>query len=92
MFLCEVAVGSSACLTDSQYMESPVEHTTSTKGVGLNSPKRDDMVVTPEGVGVPMGKLTEKKDEDAFGIRLNYNEFIVYDTKRIAVRYIVEFQ
>ncbi|KAJ3036066.1 hypothetical protein HDV00_003113 [Rhizophlyctis rosea] len=88
MLLCEVALGQSTDFAYAEYMETPCGSSSSTKGMGSWKPERQGCLVTDEGVGVPMGKLVNKSSD---GLILNYNEYIVYDTKRVKMRYLVEF-
>jgi poly [ADP-ribose] polymerase len=43
--------------------------------------------MTFDGVKVPCGKLLEIEDAS---LALQYNEFIVYDTSQVKMRYIVQ--
>ena len=43
-----------------------------------------------EGMMVPLGKLTRTGVKNPTGYTLNYNEFIVYDTRQIRMKYLVQ--
>jgi hypothetical protein len=47
---------------------------------------RNDDIVVPMGPGVPATVNNGK------GISLNYNEYIVYDTKQVRMRYLIKLK
>ncbi len=47
---------------------------------------RDDGVIVPMGPGEPT------KVNNAKGYTLNYNEYIVYDTKQVRMRYLIKLK
>ncbi|KAJ3042892.1 Poly [ADP-ribose] polymerase 2 [Rhizophlyctis rosea] len=73
MFLCEVAVGECTSLTSARYMESPIGHTTSTKGMGKSAPARSGWAVSPDGVGVPMGQLVPVPEAGRTGYLVEFD-------------------
>lgn len=44
----------------------------------------------PDGTIVPLGKSKNTNVKNPSGYTLNYNEFIVYDTKQIKMKYLVK--
>merc|ERR1719221_13436 len=60
----------------------------STFGIGSTQPDASDYEVLETGCKVPLGKLTTPKSVGSTSLR--YNEFIVYDTKQIWTRYLVQ--
>ena len=44
----------------------------------------------PDGTVVPLGKSKNTNVKNSGGYTLNYNEFIVYDTKQIKMKYLVK--
>jgi poly [ADP-ribose] polymerase len=94
MTLAEVALGNSRKLKDSDYNASdlPKGHH-STHGVGKNLPDQKQAKKIKLGkndVVVPMGKIVP--NEDSEGLCLYYNEFIVYNTSQICLRYLLEVE
>ncbi|KAI9362447.1 poly polymerase catalytic domain-containing protein, partial [Zopfochytrium polystomum] len=97
MLLCEVALGQSACLTYARYMEKPLHGSDSTKGVGQRSPDRSEWLVrtaaSEGGFGDDCLPAAPIKTQHVSGFAtLGRNEYIVYDTSRIRIRYLVEFE
>lgn len=41
---------------------------------------------------MPMGELVRQEPPDGQWYHLNYNEFVVYDPARVAVRYLVQYK
>jgi hypothetical protein len=61
----------------------------SVKGLGRNAPDDAGAKEVPTGVKVPCGKVTDVKD---YSRGLAYNEFIVYDTAQIKMRYAIKMK
>jgi len=59
----------------------------STKGVGRTVPDQKGNITLDDGVIVPCGK---PKDEPGSAGYLQYNEYIVYDTSQIKMRYLMK--
>jgi len=75
LLLCEVAIGKPYRLKDSEYMEQAQEGFNSTMGCGNNVPHDDGLLITPKGVGIPLGKVHKHDDGEEYC--LHYNEYIL---------------
>jgi poly [ADP-ribose] polymerase len=92
LFLCEVALGNMYELLQAGNITKLPDGKHSTKGVGCWQPDTKSHVeLEGEGVTVPIGTL---KQDLVTGKALQYDEFIVYDTSQIKMRYavIVEYK
>lgn len=49
-----------------------------------------DLFSRPDGTIVPLGKSKNTNVKNPSGYTLNYNEFIVYDTKQIKMKYLLK--
>eukprot|EP00743_Colponemidia_sp_Colp-15_P000403 GILK01000464.1.p1 GENE.GILK01000464.1~~GILK01000464.1.p1 ORF type:complete len:683 (-),score=164.39 GILK01000464.1:174-2183(-) len=90
LLLCEVALGDMNEKLQADYNASDLprgKH--STKGVGKTFPNPDEFKTLDNGTVVPCGSSVSK---DIPGSSLMYNEFIVYDTKQIKIRYMVRMK
>ncbi|KAG0061052.1 Poly [ADP-ribose] polymerase 2 [Linnemannia elongata] len=96
MLLCEVALGDMHELEQSDYnakinSEKAGKH--STKGCGQSYPKPSGDVIIEDNLRVQAGELeTEPLKNNGFGYRLQYNEFIVYNTSQIKMRYLIKMK
>lgn len=96
MLLCEVALGDMHELEQSDYnakinSEKAGKH--STKGCGQSYPKPSGDVIIEDNLRVQAGELeTEPPKNNGFGYRLQYNEFIVYNTSQIKMRYLIKMK
>eukprot|EP01117_Protostelium_nocturnum_P007930 TRINITY_DN2833_c0_g1_i1.p1 TRINITY_DN2833_c0_g1~~TRINITY_DN2833_c0_g1_i1.p1 ORF type:complete len:856 (-),score=378.26 TRINITY_DN2833_c0_g1_i1:53-2620(-) len=88
MFICEVALGETYDLTTSEYIEQLPQGKGSTKGVGKNAPIDNSITIMKNGVGCPNGTIAQSEVQIAY---LNYNEFIVYDSSRVKIKYLIKF-
>lgn len=52
--------------------------------------KNEDFLFSPEKVAVPCGKPVKTGVKNPAGYTLNYNEFVVYNTRQVRMRYLVE--
>ncbi|BBN16135.1 poly [ADP-ribose] polymerase 2/3/4 [Marchantia polymorpha subsp. ruderalis] len=87
LLLCEVALGDMRELTTSDYNADKLPPgLLSTKGVGNTAPDPKQFKTLDNGVVVPMGK--PKKGVGKGGYLL-YNEFIVYNTAQIRMKYLL---
>ncbi len=86
LFLCEVALGNMYELKVTQDVRALPQGKHSTRGLGIHTPDLDTHVEIDNNVIVPIGKLLPT---DASGKSLQYDEFIVYDTSQIKLRYLV---
>lgn len=106
--LCEVDLGKSNELLEADYdAEDKLKSTgsDSTKGVGKWFPDPSGFE-TFDGLTVPCGKLISREPEESKPVAgrasrriatqstngLLYNEYIVYDTQRVKMRYLVELE
>ncbi|KAF9942665.1 Poly [ADP-ribose] polymerase 2 [Mortierella alpina] len=65
----------------------------STKGLGLSSPDEKQDVVIENDLRVQAGPLkTERRDDTSGGHRLQYNEYIVYNTSEVKMRYLLKMK
>ncbi|KAF9110161.1 Poly [ADP-ribose] polymerase 2 [Mortierella sp. AM989] len=92
MLLCEVALGDMHELISFDYnakknSENAGKH--STKGCGRSYPNPKEDVIVDDKMVVQAGKLMTK-DNINFG--LMYNEFIVYNTSQIKMRYLIRMK
>lgn len=88
MFLCDVALGEAYKLTHSEYVTKLPDNCGHTYGMGSTTPdysKEHEI----DGVKFP-GAL--KPIERNINSSLLYNEFIVYNTKQIKIRYVLEVE
>lgn len=92
MFLCEVALGNMYERYQSEHVTKLPDGKHSTKGVGISQPNTDTHVMIGD-VTVPIGKL-ESSSTSTSGKSLQYDEFIVYDTSQIKMKYavVVDYQ
>lgn len=89
LLLCEVALGDVLELKQSDYHADQAakrENKNSTKGCGRTVPDEKQFKVLEDGVVVPMGKPSSSSKS---GGTLLYNEYIVYDTDQIKLRYLI---
>ena len=61
-------------------------------GLGKWGPDRKDWVTLDDGCVVPIGNLIATGVTNPNGYTLNYNEYVVYDTSQIKMRYLVKIQ
>jgi poly [ADP-ribose] polymerase len=89
LLLVEVALGKSYRAQEAEDLSySSLKEThgcDSTHGIGRMAAPEDEYVMTPEGVVVPIGEF-EPSDGDG---SLLYNEFIVYRSEQVRLRYVV---
>lgn len=96
MLLCDVALGDLFPSRQARYMDQPQTGTSSTWGVGHNSPDWGRTLTEPGGASLPAGSCApgsvaaESMGSSRGDFGLNYNEFIVYDPAQVRMRYLVE--
>ncbi|XP_053402809.1 poly [ADP-ribose] polymerase 2-like [Mercenaria mercenaria] len=91
MLLCDVALGNTNDLLAADYKADKLpagKH--SVKGAGKIAPDPTHVTKTPDGAVVPWGKGKDSGVNNPKGYTLNYNEFIVYDTKQIKMKYLLK--
>jgi len=100
MLMCEVALGKINDLREANSeMNKAAEGFNSTRGVGQTGPDHSHSIVFPNGVGVPIGEVIQypipteilKANPPVSQYAVSFNEFIVYDTSQIRMRYLVQF-
>ncbi|KAF9912310.1 Poly [ADP-ribose] polymerase 2 [Linnemannia zychae] len=94
MLLCEVALGDMHELLQSDYnakanSQNAGKH--STKGCGQSYPKASGDVIIEDNLRVQAGEL-ETEQQKGSGYRLQYNEYIVYNTSQIKMRYLIKMK
>ncbi|CAK9212976.1 unnamed protein product [Sphagnum troendelagicum] len=88
LLLCEVALGDMQELfTGNFHADQLPSGKLSTKGVGRTAPDTKEYMTLPDGVTVPLGKPVQAGIEHA---SLLYNEYIVYNTAQIRMRYVLK--
>merc|ERR1711933_300534 len=91
ILLCEVALGEMNKLQASDYYAADAMKGSiaSTKGEGKTSPDPSTYVTLDNGCVVPIGKGVQDSDFDS---SLLYNEYIVYDTAQIKMKYLLKLK
>ncbi|XP_052818983.1 poly [ADP-ribose] polymerase 2-like isoform X2 [Mya arenaria] len=93
LLLCDVALGTTNDLLAADYSAHKLpsgKH--SVKGAGSIGPDPAHTTTTSDGVLVPFGKPKNTGVKNPSGYTLNYNEFIVYDTKQIKMKYLLKVE
>ena len=85
--MCEVALGKFNEVKAPTHNEYMPPGTQSTKALGRIRPDPAGSKIVEKDIEVPMGKKTEFKDG-----YMGVDEFIVYNTNQIRMRYIVKCQ
>ncbi|KAJ8041109.1 Poly [ADP-ribose] polymerase 2 [Holothuria leucospilota] len=89
--LCEVALGNANELLAADYNGDQVpKGKNSVKGLGKIAPDESAAFTMSDGTIVPLGKGMSTGISNPNGYTLNYNEFVVYNTKQIKMRYLVK--
>ncbi|KAK3085759.1 hypothetical protein FSP39_008277 [Pinctada imbricata] len=90
ILLCEVALGTTNDLLAADYKADKLpsgKH--SVRGLGAIAPDPTTTKTLPDGMKVPIGKGKNTGVKNPSGYTLNYNEYIVYDTKQIKMKYLL---
>ncbi|CAF2813932.1 unnamed protein product [Rotaria sp. Silwood2] len=64
----------------------------SVKGLGSIAPNLKNAITLEDDVVVPMGPAESTDVVNPKGYTLNYNEYIVYDTKQVRIRYLIKLK
>jgi poly [ADP-ribose] polymerase len=91
LLLCEVALGKRLEATAAEYFTAAdiaARGCDSTFGIGATRPDPRHDVTTPEGAIAPSGLPVRAPEGKASS--LLYNEYVVYNTTRVAMRYLVK--
>ena len=96
VFLCEVALGNSNKLFQSKnVIDLPNSKLHSVMGIGKNGPDPTGNVYLPSGCVVPLGNKTTTPEHTlprGEYWALNHNEYVVYDTTQVRIKYMVELR
>ena len=91
VFLCEVALGNQKRLMASEDVKGLPNNTHhSVWGYGRIGPNPKGSIYLSNGSMMPLGELLPNPTVSKEPISLQHNEFVVYDTTQIRVRYIIE--
>uniref|UniRef100_F1KXC7 Poly [ADP-ribose] polymerase n=1 Tax=Ascaris suum TaxID=6253 RepID=F1KXC7_ASCSU len=91
LVLAEVALGNQEKLLNADYNADRLpagKH--SVMGLGAVGPDPSGNLTLEDGCVVPYGQPIALEANKAKGCTLNYNEYVVYDTNQIRIRYLVE--
>ncbi len=86
LLLCEVALGNTYELTQAKYITNLPDGYHSTLGMGHKTPRISENLILEDDLIVPLGKLEERNN---FKGSLKYDEFIVYNSAQIKIRYLL---
>ena len=89
VLLCEVALGDMHELTCSEYITKLPKGKHSTKGLGRTHPDPNSHYTDENGVVMPIGKGINSGNSTT---SLLYNEYIVYDTAQIKMKYLFKME
>ena len=91
MLVCEVALGNMQILTGGDFNDELQKDCDSKKALGRRGPSYDNMLLLPYGAKIPLGAMQHfNYDEEYQGkVFMNYNEYVVFSTDQIRVRYIL---
>ena len=95
MIMCEVVLGKSKELYQGEYVEKLEHPYNSVKGCGRRGPGYKHTIVLPNGVKIPYGPVINYHENDHEKLKqvvLQHNEYIVYNTSQIRMRYVVQIQ
>jgi hypothetical protein len=96
IFLCEVALGNMKVLYEAEQVKKlPNKTHQSVMGFGKVGPNKEEDIFLPNGCVVPIGKIIEnEKPKLSSNVwwNLKHNEYVVYNTTQIKVRYLLELR
>jgi len=95
MLMCEVVLGKSKELYQAEFVEKLEHPYHSIKGCGRRGPGYKHTITLPNGVKIPYGKVIdyfENNHEKLRTMHLQHNEYIVYNTSQIRMRYVVQIK
>ena len=91
LLICEVALGQPNKLVNADYNADKLPSGChSVQGLGRIEPGGTDTL--PSGLAIPTGKPKKTKVENKSGFTLQYNEFIVYNTNQIKMKYLAKIK
>uniref|UniRef100_A0A914YGL3 Poly [ADP-ribose] polymerase n=1 Tax=Panagrolaimus superbus TaxID=310955 RepID=A0A914YGL3_9BILA len=88
LLLCEVALGEIQEEKNAKQIKKPKNDMSSVKGLGQIVPDEADRRIIEDGIVVPIGKPTKRKN--ASNCALMYNEYIVYDESQVKMKYLIK--
>lgn len=86
ILLSEVALGNMYEKREAEFVTKLPRGKHSTKGIGRYMPDPSQIHVTEDIVEIPYGKAVDSGVKDS---QLLYNEYIVYDTSQILMKYLI---
>ncbi|GFO25409.1 poly [ADP-ribose] polymerase, partial [Plakobranchus ocellatus] len=93
LLLCDVSLGNVNTKLAADYSADKLPAgKNSVQGLGKVGPDPATYVKTPDGLTVPLGKSKNTGVNNPAGFTLNYNEFIVYDTRQIRMKYLLKIK
>ena len=91
LLICEVALGEANKLVNADYNADKLPAgTKSVMGMGRVEPSSYEKMT--DGLQLPMGPARNTDVNKLAGYTLNYNEFIVYDTKQVKMKYLAKIK
>ena len=91
LLICEVALGEANKLVNADYNADKLPAgTKSVMGMGRVEPSSYEKM--KNGLQLPMGPARNTDVNKLAGYTLNYNEFIVYDTKQVKMKYLAKIK
>jgi len=90
LILCEAALGKTNDLLAADYSADKLpigKH--STRGLGRIAPNPAQNEKLRDGCIVPLGTSIDTGVNNPHGYTLNYNEYVIYDTRQVKMRYLV---
>ena len=95
ILLCEVALGKMMKMYKADNEMKLKKGFDSVKGCGKNTPDKFQKVYFMDGCMVPLGMLEAKEkkppvESEVNYYSLNYNEYVVYNTSQVRMRYLLE--
>ena len=84
---CDVALGKAWQTNRDKYMDKAQPGTQSTHALGRFGPRPDGDVDDGSGCKIPLGVVEKVKEVKKSSV--NVNEFIVYDTGQVQIRYLL---
>ncbi|CAF0905107.1 unnamed protein product [Adineta steineri] len=92
-FICSVALGKwNELLTADNNAHKLPTGLSSVKALGSISPNAKNEVKIDGDITVPLGPGEPTPVNNSKGYTLNYNEYIVYDTKQVRLRYLIKLK
>lgn len=93
--MCEVVLGKSKELENAEYVEKLEHPYLSVKGCGARGPGYKNTLVCPNGMKIPFGKVINYHGGDPEfrkKLMLSHNEYIVYNSSQIRMRYVIQIK